>query len=56
MDVLGAYDRIELYSALIVDAPNRQTASMLARTATIDPTITAVMVLTLYSLISLNFD
>lgn len=54
MDSLGAYDRVELYRALIVDAPNRQIAQLLARVASLDTELSAVDVLELYRVQNLN--
>jgi hypothetical protein len=39
-DVLGSYDRVDLYSALIVDAPNLACAECLLDAAFVDTKVT----------------
>lgn len=53
-DILGSFDRSELYAALIVGAPNPQIAQLLARVGSLDPTLTPTSVLELYRLQNLN--
>lgn len=40
MDVLGSFDRVDLYRALIVDARSRDCAQLLLAAAVEDPMVT----------------
>lgn len=54
LDVLGAFDRYELYAALIVDSETAQVAQLLTRVATLDPGLTVLQRLDLYRIANLN--
>ncbi len=53
-DTLGAFDRFELYSALVVDSASAPVAQLLARVANLDPGVNAQELADLYRLVELN--
>lgn len=54
-DILGSFERHDLYQALIVDAPNNIVAGQVLDVAHHDPKITSTQFVDLHEVYLLNF-